>query len=161
MGTPTPEQQLRTALDSALAATFDFGIRTLKDPAGSPLPTPKHPANSPARRSDEMANPGVRTSCVPPTQRQVAHDRHPRQSREHPPTGRGTHAGDRPHSHSPLSYGDRRDRLVANGTGDRRRRRTCRQLVLSLIGARRAAQVAKELENPEGRSEGLARNREF
>jgi hypothetical protein len=37
------------------------------------------------------------------------------------------------------------------------RRRTCRQLVLSLIGARRAAQVAKELENPEGRSEGLAR----
>lgn len=35
-------------------------------------------------------------------------------------------------------------------------RRTCRQLALSLVSARRAAQVAEELRDGESREEGLA-----
>jgi hypothetical protein len=38
MPTPTPEQQLLAALDSALAATVDFGIRVLKAPRWQPAP---------------------------------------------------------------------------------------------------------------------------
>lgn len=38
-GDPAAEQQqLRAALDAALATTFDFGIRKLKDPRWQPAP---------------------------------------------------------------------------------------------------------------------------
>lgn len=38
MRAPTPQQQLLVALDSALAATVDFGIRVLKAPRWQPAP---------------------------------------------------------------------------------------------------------------------------
>jgi hypothetical protein len=44
--------------------------------------------------------------------------------------------------------------LMEPGIGTRVR--TCRELVLSLTSARRAQQVAKELEDPEGKAEGMA-----
>jgi hypothetical protein len=44
--------------------------------------------------------------------------------------------------------------LMQPGIGARRR--TCRQLALSLVSARRAAQVAEELRDDESREEGLA-----
>ena len=48
------------------------------------------------------------------------------------------------------------DSAVRGYEGIGARRRTCRQLVLSLISARRAAQVAEELRDDEARREGLA-----
>jgi len=65
METPAAEQrQLRAALDAALAATTDFGIRKLKDPRWQPAPIPRRPLNSLAGKSSRTASRGVRMSCA-------------------------------------------------------------------------------------------------
>jgi hypothetical protein len=65
METPVAEQQqLRAALDAALAATTDFGIRKLKDPAGSLPPIPRRPLNSLAGKSGRTVSRGARMSCA-------------------------------------------------------------------------------------------------
>ena len=57
MQTPTPEQQLLAALDSALAATVDFGIRVLKAPRWQPTPdseASRELASLPTRRDGNL-----------------------------------------------------------------------------------------------------------
>ena len=66
METPaTEQQQLRAALDAALAATFDFGIRKLRDPRWQPAPHSKvYLLNSLAGRSGRTGSRGATMSCA-------------------------------------------------------------------------------------------------
>ena len=151
MQSPTPEQQLLAALDSALAATVDFGIRVLKAPRWQPAPD--------SEASRELAS-------LPTRQDGSLWDED---------TARWTYAaasllmtgvldnlgsirgligepmpaiGPRVLTRSAMEIGATAWWLMEPGIGARRR--TCRHLVLSLISARRTAQVAEELGDPDG-----------
>ena len=161
MQAPTPEQQLLAALDSALAGTFDFGIRVLKPPRWQPA------VDSEASR--ELANLPYRQDGNP----------------WHEDTARSTYMaanvlmtgvldnlgsirsligepmpaiGPRVLARSAMEIGATAWWLMEPGIGVRRR--TCRQLVLSLISARRSAQVAEELGDPDGITDAHDREKE-
>jgi hypothetical protein len=158
METPAAEQQqLRAALDAALATTVAFGIRKLRDPRWQPAPG--------SEASTELASELVRQDgqpwgeTVPRTSyalasllmtgvmdnlgsiRQLIGDPMPA-------------IGPTVIARSALEIGAAAWWLLEPEIGARRR--TCRQLVLSLISARRAAQVAEELRDDGARDEGLA-----
>lgn len=151
------QRQLRAALDTALATTFDFGIRKLKDPRWQPA------ADSEA--SAELASWQVRQDGQPWSDEVL---RTPYAAASLLMTGVLDNLGsirqliDDPMpaigptliARSAMEIGAAAWWLMEPGIGARRR--TCRQLVLSLISARRAAQVAEELRDDEARREGLA-----
>jgi hypothetical protein len=151
MQTPTPQQQLLAALDSALTATVDFGIRVLKAPRWEPTPD--------SEASRELASPPTRRDGNPWDEE----------------TARSTYGaanllmtgvidnlgsirgligepmpaiGPRVLARSAMEIGATAWWLMEPGIGVRRR--TCRHLVLSLTSARRAAQVAEELDDRDG-----------
>ena len=64
METPVAEQQLRAALDAALAATTDFGIRKLKDPRWQPAPDSEASAELASSHSGRTVSRGARMSCA-------------------------------------------------------------------------------------------------
>src|SRR5258708_11931108 len=151
------QRQLRAALDTALATAFDFGIRKLKDPRWQPA------ADSEA--SAELASGQVRQDGQPWSDEVL---RTPYAAASLLMTGVLDNLGsigqlmDDPMpaigptviAGSAMEIGAAAWWLMEPGIGARRR--TCRQLILSLISARRAAQVAQELRIDEGRMEGLA-----
>ncbi len=151
------QRQLRAALDTALATAFDFGIRKLKDPRWQPA------ADSEA--SAELASGQVRQDGQPWSDEVL---RTPYAAASLLMTGVLDNLGsirqliDDPMpaigptviARSAMEIGAAAWWLMEPGIGARRR--TCRQLILSLISARRAAQVAQELRIDEGRMEGLA-----
>jgi hypothetical protein len=156
MREPDAAKQLRDALDAALAATFDFGIRALKDPRWQPSPGSDaarelaavetgqtgEPWGEDAPRTSYAAASLLRTGVLDNlgSIRQLIGDPMPA-------------LGPAVLARSALEIGATAWWLMEPGIGVRAR--TCRQLVLSLISARRAAQVARELDDPEGRTEGL------
>ena len=157
METLTAEQQLRAALDAALATTFDFGIRKLKAPRWQPAPSSEASAelsSVQARQDGQPWSEGVlRTPYAAANLlmtgvldnlgsiRQLIDDPMPA-------------IGPTVIARSAMEIGATAWWLMEPGIGARRR--TSRQLLLSLISARRAAQVAEELRNDKVRMEGLA-----
>jgi hypothetical protein len=151
------QQQLRAALHAALATTINFGIRKLQDPSWQPAPD--------SEASTELASGQVRQDGQPWGEtvlrtpyalasllmtgvmdnlgsiRQLIGDPMPA-------------IGPTVIARSAMEMGAAAWWLMEPGIGARRR--TCRHLVLSLISARRAAQVAEELRDEEARAEGLA-----
>jgi hypothetical protein len=158
METSAAEQQrLRAALAAALATTFDFGIRKLKDPRWQPARD--------SEASADLANGQVRQDGQPWSDDVL---RTPYAAASLLMTGVLDNLGSIRQligdpmpaisptliARSAMEIGATAWWLMEPGIGARRR--TCRQLVLSLISARRAAQVAEELRDDEARSEGLA-----
>jgi hypothetical protein len=158
METPEAEQQqLRAALDTALATTFDFGIRKLKDPRWQPAADSEASAELASgqvrqdgqSRSDEVLRTPYAAASLLMTGvldnlgsiRQLIDDPMPA-------------IGPTLIARSAMEIGAAAWWLMEPGIGARRR--TCRLLVLSLISARRAAQVAEELRDDQARREGLA-----
>jgi hypothetical protein len=158
METSAAEQrQLRAALDAALETTFDFGIRKLKAPRWQPAPDSEASAelaSVQARQDgqpwgDDVLRTPYATASLLMTGvldnlgsiRQLIDDPMPA-------------IGPTEIARSAMEIGATAWWLMESGIGARRR--TCRQLVLSLISARRAAQVAGELRDDEARREGLA-----
>jgi hypothetical protein len=151
------QQQLRAALDAALAATFDFGIRKLRDPRWQPAPHSEASAELASGQVREDGQPWgddvLRTPYAAASLlmtgvldnlgsiRQLIDDPMPA-------------IGPTLIARSAMEIGATTWWLMEPGIGARRR--TCRQLVLSLVSARRAAQVAEELRDDEARREGLA-----
>jgi hypothetical protein len=141
MPTSTPEQQLLEALDSALAATVDFGIRVLKAPRWKPAPdseASRELANLPTRQDGHLW--GEDTARWTYTAANLLM------------TGvidnlgsiRGLIGepmpamGPRVLARSAMEIGATAWWLIQPGIGVRHR--TCRHLVLALISTRRAAQ---------------------
>jgi hypothetical protein len=158
METSAAEQQrLRAALAAALATTFDFGIRKLKDPRWQPARD--------SEASADLANGQVRQDGQPWSDDVL---RTPYAAASLHMTGVLDNLGSIRQligdpmpaisptliARSAMEIGATAWWLMEPGIGARRR--TCRQLVLSLISARRAAQVAEELRDDEARREGLA-----
>ena len=158
METPVSEQQqLRAALDAALAATIDFGIRKLKDPRWEPAPDSEASAELASRQIGQDGQPWSEDVLRTPyalasllmtgvldnlgSIRQLISDPMPA-------------IGPTVIARSAMEIGATAWWLMQPEIGARRR--TCRQLVLSLVSARRAAQVAEELRDDESREEGLA-----
>jgi hypothetical protein len=158
METPAAEQQqLRAALDSALAATTDFGIRKLRDPRWQPAPDSEASAELASRQirqdglpwsEDVLRTPYALASLLMTgvldnlgSIRQLIGDPMPA-------------IGPTVIARSAMEIGATAWWLMQPGIGARRR--TCRQLALSLVSARRAAQVAQELRDDQSREEGLA-----
>ena len=158
METPvTEQQQLRAALDAALVATTDFGIRKLKDPRWQPAPDSEASAELASRQirqdgqpwsEDVLRTPYALASLLMTgvldnlgSIRQLISDPMPA-------------IGPTVIARSAMEIGATAWWLMQPGIGARRR--TCRQLALSLVSARRAAQVAEELRDDESREEGLA-----
>jgi hypothetical protein len=151
------QQQLRAALDAALAMTIGFGIRKLQDPRWQPASGSEactELASGLVRQDGQPWGKTVlRTSYALSSQlmtgvmdnlgsiRQLIDDPMPA-------------IGPTVIARSAMEIGSAAWWLMEPGIGARRR--TCRQLVLSLISARRAAQVAGELRADEARAEGLA-----
>jgi hypothetical protein len=139
------QRQLRAALDTALVKTFDFGMRKLKDPRWQPA------ADSEA--SAELASGQFRHDGQPWSEEVL---RTPYAAASLLMTGVLDNLGsirqliDEPMpaigstliARSAMEIGAAAWWLMEPGIGARRR--TCRQFVLSLISARRAAQVAEE-----------------
>jgi hypothetical protein len=158
METPVAEQQqLRAALDAALAATTDFGIRKLRDPRWQPAPDSEASAELASRQirqdglpwsEDVLRTPYALASLLMTgvldnlgSIRQLISDPMPA-------------IGPTVIARSAMEIGATAWWLMQPGIGARRR--TCRQLALSLVSARRAAQVAQELRDDQSREEGLA-----
>lgn len=159
METSAAEQrQLRAALDAALAATFDFGIRKLKAPRWQPARDSGASAELASMQvrqdgqpwgDDVLRTPYAAASLLMTgvldnlgSIRQLIDDPMPA-------------IGPAVIARSAMEIGATAWWLMEPGIGARRR--ACRQLVLSLISARRAAQVAQELRDDEARREGLAK----
>ena len=151
MQTPTPEQQFLAVLDSALAATVDFGIRVLKAPRWQPTrdsEASRELASLPARRDGNLWDEETTRSTYGAASLLM--------------TGvldnlgsiRGLIGepmpaiGPRVLARSAMEIGATAWWFMEPGIGVRRR--TCRHLVLGLISARRAVQVAEELGDPDG-----------
>ena len=159
MQTPTPEQQLLAALDSALAATVDFGVRVLKAPRWQPAPDSEASRELASRPSRQDGNPWdediVRSAYAAVSILMTG-------VLDNLGSIRGLLGepmpamGPRVLARSAMEIGATAWWLMEPGIGVRRR--TCRHLVLSLISTRRAAQVAEELGEPDGIRD--ARNRE-
>ena len=158
METPVAEQQqLRAALDAALAATTDFGIRKLRNPRWQPAPDSEASAELASRQirqdglpwsEDVLRTPYALASLLMTgvldnlgSIRQLIGDPMPA-------------IGPTVIARSAMEIGATAWWLMQPGIGARRR--TCRQLALSLVSARRAAQVAQELRDDQSREEGLA-----
>jgi hypothetical protein len=158
METSAAEQrQLRAALDAALATTFDFGIRKLKAPrwrpaldsdASAELASVQTRQDGQPWGDDVLRTPYAAASLLMTgvldnlgSIRQLIDDPMPA-------------IGPTVIARSALEIGATAWWLMEPGIGARHR--TCRQLLLSLISARRAAQVAEELRDDEARTEGLA-----
>lgn len=151
------QQQLRAALDAALATTVAFGIRKLKDPRWHPAPGSEACAELATRQVRQDGQPWGEHVLRTPyalasllmtgvmdnlgSIRQLIDDPMPAM-------------GPTVIARSAMEIGAAAWWLAEPGIGARRR--TCRQLVLSLISARRAAQVAGELRDAGARDEGLA-----
>jgi hypothetical protein len=151
MQAPTPQQQLLEALDSALTATVDFGVRVLKAPRWQPaldseasreltsLPTRRdgNPWDEDTARWTYAAASLLMTGVI-----------------DNLGSIRGLMGepmpaiGPRVLARSAMEIGATAWWLMEPGIGVRRR--TCRHFVLSLISARRAVQVAEELGDPDG-----------
>ena len=147
---PTREQQLLAALDSALATTVDFGVRVLKAPRWQPapdseatrehtsLPTPRDgdPRDEDTARWTYAAASLLMTGVIDNlgSIRSLIGEPMPA-------------IGPRVLARSAMEIGATAWWLMEPGTGVRRR--TCRHLALSLISARRAAQVADEVGEPD------------
>jgi hypothetical protein len=152
----TEQRQLRAALETALTTTFDFGIRKLKEPRWQPAAgsgAAAELASAEVRRDgqpwgdDVLRGPYATASLLMTgvldnlgSIRQLINDPMPA-------------IGPTVIARSAMEIGASAWWLMEPGLGARRR--TCRQLVLSLISARRAAQVAQELRDGEARREGL------
>ncbi|MGA2830923.1 MAG: hypothetical protein ABSF03_32965 [Streptosporangiaceae bacterium] len=157
MQTPTPEQQLLAALDSALATTVDFGVRVLKAPRWQPAPdseASRELASLPARLDGNPWDEDTARSTYSATSilmtgvldnfgsiRGLIGEPMPAM-------------GPRVLARSAMEIGATAWWLMEPGIGVRRR--TCRHLVLSLISTRRAAQVAEELGDPADISPGFS-----
>jgi hypothetical protein len=151
------QRQLRAALDAALATTFDFGIRKLKAPRWQAAPG--------SEASAELADMQVQRDGQPWSDDVL---RTPYAAASLLMTGVMDNLGSIRQlmgepmpaigptviARSTMEIGAAAWWLMEPGIGPRRR--TCRQLLLSLISARRAAQVAGELRDDEARTEGLA-----
>ena len=151
------QQQLRAALDAALVTTIVFGIRKLQDPRWQPAPCSEACAELASEQIRQDGQPWGETVLRTPyalasllmtgvldnlgSIRQLIGDPMPA-------------IGPTVIARSAMEIGAAAWWLMEPGIGARRR--TCRQLVLSLISARRAAQVAEELRDDEARDEGLA-----
>jgi hypothetical protein len=151
------QQQLRAALDAALAMTIGFGIRKLQDPRWQPAPGSEACAELASGLVRQDGQPWgetvLRTSYALASLlmtgvmdnlgsiRQLIDDPMPA-------------IGPTVIARSAMEIGAVAWWLTEPGIGARRR--TCRQLVLSLVSARRAAQVAGEVQDDEARVEGLA-----
>jgi hypothetical protein len=151
MQAPTPQQQLLATLDSALAATVDFGIRVLKAPRWQPGPDSEasreltslptgwdgSPWDEDTARSTYAAASLLMTGVIDNlgSIRGLIGEPMPA-------------IGPRVLTRSAMEIGATAWWLMEPAIGVRHR--TCRHLVLSLISSRRAAQVADELGNPDG-----------
>lgn len=157
METPIAEQQLRAALEAALATTLDFGIHKLRAPRWQPAPGSEASAElaSVQARHDEqpwsedvLRTPFAAASLLMTgvldnlgSIRQLIGEPMPA-------------IGPTVIARSAMEISATVWWLMQPGIGARRR--TSRQLLLSLISARRAAQVAEEMRNDEERAQGLA-----
>ncbi|MER5903637.1 hypothetical protein ABT150_26660 [Streptomyces mirabilis] len=142
----------------ALEATRKFGERALREPLRVPAPD--------SEAAVELANiengqngpwgEGGGTAADRVCGGESDDDGRPGRLGEPAAVARCPDAGDRSDRHRALRGRDRFDGVVVDGVGNGVRRRACRELVLSLTSARRAGQLAKDVEASEAVAETMA-----